>query len=70
MGMVGSSENANDPVKWFRLARRLRTVGRLPLNLADHLFDVLGKLIVHVRHWAPSQGRTGSELIAAAMRPA
>jgi hypothetical protein len=46
----------SDPVKWLRLARRLLIVGRLPLNLEDHLFDVLGNLIVHVRHRTPSQG--------------
>jgi hypothetical protein len=51
------SENANDPVKWLRLTGRLLIVGPLPLNLEDYLFDVLGNLIVHVCHRAPSQGR-------------
>jgi hypothetical protein len=50
-------ENADDLVKGLRLVRRLLIVGGLPLNLMDHLFDVLGDLIVHVRHRAPSQGR-------------
>jgi hypothetical protein len=50
-------ENTNDLVKWLRLARRLLIVDRLPLDLEDHLFDVLGNLIVHVRHRASSQGR-------------
>jgi hypothetical protein len=56
MGMVGASENANDPVKWLWLARGLLIAGRLARNLEDHLFDVLGNLIVHVCHRAPSQG--------------
>jgi hypothetical protein len=56
VGMVGAPENANDPVKWLRLTGRLLIVGRLPRNLEDYLFDVLGNLIVHVCHRAPSQG--------------
>jgi hypothetical protein len=54
---VGVLENTNDPLKRFRLAGLLLIVGRLPRKLEDHLSNVLGDLIVHVRHRAPSQGR-------------
>jgi hypothetical protein len=36
------SENANDLGNWLGLARWLLIIGRLPLDLEDHLFDVLG----------------------------
>jgi hypothetical protein len=51
-----TSENASDPLERFRLGRPLLIVIGLPLDLEDHLFDVLGNLIVHVCHRGPSQG--------------
>jgi hypothetical protein len=70
MGMVGASENANNPVKWLRLTRRFLIAGRLARNLEDHLFDVLSNLIVHVRHRVSPKDASGSEPIAATVRPA
>lgn len=68
MNAVRSSpERPNDLVEGVRLTGPLLIFWSLPRGVADHLFDVLGYLIVHVRHETPSKDHQGSLAILAGM---
>jgi hypothetical protein len=51
-----SPDCSDDLVEGVRLTGPLLITGRLPRDLEDHVLDVLGNLIVHVRHVTPSKG--------------
>jgi len=68
MNAVRSSpECPDDLVEGVRLSEPLLIIGRPPPGSQDHFLDVLGNLIVHVRHETSSKDHLGSSAIVTGM---
>ncbi len=62
-----SPEGPDDLVEGVRLTGPLLVISGVLLDPRDHFLDVLGNLIVHVRHLTPSKDRLGSSAILSGM---